>query len=634
MKKTLILKYAAVGIVLMIAASILGLLGTYTHTDMEPLYLSPGLDNTVGWDIYTMENGSHRQLTIEEALKIGLKKTLYLSRTLTQEQENSGYTFLRLSSNLPCAVFLDDTLLYTTCPDSAHTIEQVLFPDKYNGLSGRGEAVRCTLPAHFAGKKLTIATTLSGSENHPAMPGIILSSEAIESENAMVVVSSEMVPAVGFAITALLLIIVWLFAFLQGVHNYQILLPIMAALLQAFSHLQQLAFQSASYTALDSPLAQFIPAVSLLLPLVYFLLLITKKPNRIIFGCILGISAIVAFICPVANLFGGLPFYSTFLEQNDILFFPIITLFVFTVWEVKHGNTELRLFLSGLGIMVFGIATLYVGSLSGEKYYANHISSVFKSMSEHALFDFWNWCAVILFLLSALISLYKTIQHTVLIHTSLALQTERLRQLDRQLSAQKNFYDARLSHEKEIRSLRHDMDGHLSTLSMLLHDDKLEEAKNYLNGITDYHNRQKSKLFSSNPYINVILQNYAAKCEEQHIEFVCHIGIGEQELPATELCLILNNALDNAIDASLALPEADRKIKVQATIRQNLFLLRISNPFHGNIKTDNGLPVTTKCGKEHGYGLSNIRQAAERRNGSMEYYVENGYFVLDVEFPL
>ncbi len=634
MKKLLVLKCAAVGTFLILVIAVSGLFGAYTHTDREQLFLTPFLDDTRGWDIYTVENGVHERLTIEEFRELEPGKTYYLSRILTQDMEDSGYTFLQLPGYLPCAVFLDDRLLYTRCPDSVLSIEQISFPDHYDGVSGRGEVVWCTLPKHFAGEKLTIATTTKDSEYSPSFPGIILSSEAVESENALASVSSEMVPAAGFAAAALLLMAVWLFAFWQEVYNYQILLPILAALVQTFSHLQQLEFISVASTTLDSPLAQFIPVVSLLLPLVYLLLQIKEKRSRMISGCILGVSSAIAFISPIAGLFGGLPFYSIFLTENEILYCPMAALLIFAVLEAKRGNTELRLFLSGLAITISCIVILYIGSWFGEAYYAQNISNVLKSMFAHAPSTFFVWCSAILFLLSALIALNKIIRHTVQVHTALSLQTERSKQLDRQLSAQKDFYDARLSHEKEIRSLRHDMKGHLNTLAMLLNDDRLAEAKNYLDGIVEYHNGQTSKIFSSNPYINAVFQNYSAKCLEHHVELVCRIGIGDQELPATELCLILNNALDNALDASMALPETERQIKVQAAVRQNLFLLRVSNPFNGNVKTDNGLPVTTKGGKEHGYGLSNIRQAAERRGGSMEYHIRDGYFVLDVEFPV
>lgn len=196
--------------------------------------------------------------------------------------------------------------------------------------------------------------------------------------------------------------------------------------------------------------------------------------------------------------------------------------------------------------------------------------------------------------------------------------------------AQKDFYEARVSHENALRSLRHDMAGHLNTLAVLLEDGKTTEAKKYLDGLSKYHKEQAAEIFCKNPYMNAVLQNYAAKCRKQQITLDCHIGIGDEELPATELCLILNNALENAVEGSLTMPEGERLIKVQATVRQDQFLLRVSNRFDKSLKAADGLPVSTKEGDGHGYGLSNIRQAAGRRGSRMEYRVGDGYFVLDV----
>ncbi len=227
MKKLTLLKCAAGLMFLIIAAAVFGLFATYTHTDREPLSLTPLLKDTSGWDIYTVENGMRRRLTIDQVLEMEKGKTYYLSRVLTQDFEDSGYTFLRLSGYLPCAVFLDDKLLYTACPDAVLSIEQILFPGDYECLNGRGEAVRCTLPGHFSGRKLTIATTTGNLEYGPSLPGIILSSEAAESGSATDAIGSEIIPAAGFAAAALLLMAVWLFAFWQGVYNFQVLLPLL-----------------------------------------------------------------------------------------------------------------------------------------------------------------------------------------------------------------------------------------------------------------------------------------------------------------------------------------------------------------------------------------------------------------------
>lgn len=632
-KKQWIGKGVAAALFVMLAVWVIGLLADVTRTEAEEIFLTPLLTDAKGWDMYVVENGSRREISSEEVLEMEPGRVFYLSRTLTKEQESGGYTFLLLDILRPCAVFLDGKLLYTNCPGDDMRMDAVSLPKEYADTPpAQGESVRCTLPAHFAGSRLTIATA---QEYEPFMPKIILSSYKAESELLISPTGRELMSAAGFTVAAMALAGIWLFAAFQGIRDYPSLLLILAALVQMFSHLRQFSFLVPSSYAIDSPMAAFIPQIEVLLPLIWLLLQMKERKSRLIFGGILGLSAVVSLIVPAGQLFGGLPFFSRFLDQSMILFCPLAALLFFTVREaVKAGNRVFTLLLTGLGMTACLLAVLYIGSLWNGGFYANQTAAVFDGLSRGFTANFFYWCAVILFVLSAILALYQIIRRIAGMRADLVLQTEQARQLDNQLSVQKEFYETRLSHENEIRSLRHDMAGHLNTLAALFEEDKLSEAKNYLDGIAAYHKEQTSEIFSTNPYINAVLQNYAAKCQKEHVELVCHIGVDACELPVTELCLILNNALENALTASLTMHEGDRVIKVQAAVRQNLFLLRVSNRVDGEVETENGLPVSGKEGKEHGYGLSNIRQAAVRRGGNMECRVESGYFVLDVTLPV
>lgn len=630
MKRTLIQKKQAAAILffILLAVWVCWLLSDITRVQTEELFLTPLLNDANGWDIYTVENGSRRELTTEELLEADTGSVFYLSRILTKEQETEGYSFLLLDFFRPCVVFLDGELFYTNCPQSDIQMDAVSLPQDYSPTPpAAGEWVRCTLPADFAGRRLTIATTLQDS----SMPGILLSSYRAESEPQITKISSELMPAAGFAVVTLLLSGIWLFAYFQGIRDYPSLLLILASLIQMLSHLRQFTFLTPSSYPLDSPLAVFIPIIEVMLPLIWLLLQMKSHKNRQLFGGILAVSAAVSMISPIGGLLGGLPFYSPFLDSNRILYCPLAALLILAIRETIREKNRIFILLSyGLCMSVCLIVILYFASLSRKGFYANQIANVIRNIGSPVTTFFFNWCAVILFALSTALALYQIIQRVAQMRTNLALQTEHTRQLDSLLSAQKDFYEARLAHEDALRSLRHDMAGHLNTLAILLGNNKATEAKKYLDGLAKYHKEQTPEIFCKNPYLNAVLQNYAAKCRKQQIELNCHIGIGDEELPATELCLILNNALENAVEGSLTIPEGERIIKVQAAVRQDQFLLRVSNRFDGPLTTADGLPVSTKEESGHGYGLSNIRQAAGRRGGQMEYRVLDGYFVLDV----
>ncbi|WP_288028270.1 ATP-binding protein, partial [Holdemanella sp.] len=96
---------------------------------------------------------------------------------------------------------------------------------------------------------------------------------------------------------------------------------------------------------------------------------------------------------------------------------------------------------------------------------------------------------------------------------------------------------------------------------------------------------------------------------------------------------IFGNGLDNAIEASEKLPEEQRGILVKAGKIQNFFSILIEN----NCLQDSG---NTKCRTTksddflHGFGISNMRKAAEKYGGQLTTKCENGRFILKILLPI
>lgn len=622
------LKWTLIPVFLAAAAALLALFGSYTRTDMEELYLTPFMDDANGWEIYVIDGGQRAAITPSELMDIDLDRTYYLSRVLTQDMRDGGYTLLTVNNYRPAAIFLDGELIYTNCSDITPKLDQTVFPKEFNGYDIRGEQSCCVLPENYAGKRITIA---SKHGEYASMPMVIMSSLTVDRAVYIADASRILFPAVCFAVTALILFGMWLYGVFSGIRSFSALIVIAAAMIQSFSYLQQFEFRSLASTAMDTVLTIYVPMIAVVLPLFYFLWQLDKKRNRVLYGIILAVTSATAAAFQTAALLGAPYFFEA--TQYVPICFSVAALIVFAVLEAKNGNKELRLLLGGLAVVLIVAAVQYFLSLPRDGYHAANIDDLLFSIQIYLL-DLISPLGMVLFILAALISFYSLIRRTVQIQTDLVLQNERLKSFNRAMAAQKQFYEAKLTKEDEIRSLRHDMNGHLSTLSTLLNDNKIEEAESYLSGIIKLHGERRSEPLCADPYMNAVLTEYDTKCRDNNISFVCHIGVDGHELPATELCLILNNSLENAVEACVKLPENERKIKVQAAVRQNRFLLRISNSFNGVIRKTDGLPVTEKEGREHGYGLSNIQQATKRMGGSVDCRVENGFFVLDVEFPL
>lgn len=206
----------------------------------------------------------------------------------------------------------------------------------------------------------------------------------------------------------------------------------------------------------------------------------------------------------------------------------------------------------------------------------------------------------------------------------------RKRQSERVLQEQKNALEAQLENQQRIRRVKHDMRGHTITLAGLLEEGRTKEALEYLQGM-ETEIAALSGQFCANPYLNAVLAQYAGRLEELGAEYKMDIQIGEEELPYMELCQILSNGLENACHALKELAVEKREVSVQMKYNRNYLLIRIRNRCRDDLYVEKGtIPVTDKEGHDHGFGLVTVQEAAERLEGDMFCYTEDGRFVLDV----
>lgn len=198
------------------------------------------------------------------------------------------------------------------------------------------------------------------------------------------------------------------------------------------------------------------------------------------------------------------------------------------------------------------------------------------------------------------------------------------------LMEQKSILEIRLENQKRIRKMKHNMKGCISTLSGLLANGRIEESLTYLKGV-EVEMDTLSGQFCANPYINAVFVHYIGIFEKIGARSRIDVQIGDEELPYMELCQILSNGLENACDALKGLEKEKREVSVQMKYNGNYLLTRIVNKCRDSLHVEQGsLPVTDKEGQNHGFGLVTIKEAAQRLDGEIFCYTEDGNFVLDV----
>ena len=232
-------------------------------------------------------------------------------------------------------------------------------------------------------------------------------------------------------------------------------------------------------------------------------------------------------------------------------------------------------------------------------------------------------CILVLALL--VLYLYNTL--FIIKQLELKVSTDRL-VLEKE--SQQQYYETQLHNQKELRRMKHDMNGNLNTISRLLEDNNKEEALSFVSELCQYSNSHQKTLYSDDPFINAVVNNYASFFAENDITFEPEIKLGKIELHHVEKCLILNNGLQNALEASLLLLPEQRQVKLQIITKQGHLVLRITNRFDSKLILKDGWPQSTKMGEGHGYGLNSIRNAAESVGGFAVCKIKDDMFVLDV----
>ena len=164
-----------------------------------------------------------------------------------------------------------------------------------------------------------------------------------------------------------------------------------------------------------------------------------------------------------------------------------------------------------------------------------------------------------------------------------------------------------------------------------IENNRLENAREYIQGICSEIEANKIIVFCENEAANLIFSAFVGRAREQEIDINVKAQISKNiHISESDLCVLLSNALENALHACQNLKEKGRKgkIEVWAFEKHNKLFLQFINSCDSNITFVQGVPVTEQVG--HGIGVRSICALVERYGGIYTFEVEEGKFVLRV----
>lgn len=212
------------------------------------------------------------------------------------------------------------------------------------------------------------------------------------------------------------------------------------------------------------------------------------------------------------------------------------------------------------------------------------------------------------------------------------VEEQQVKAMKQRLEEAENFYGS-------IRRVRHEMKNHMTNIKGLVASEKYDEVENYIEKLDETIQTMDYKFNTGNAVTDVIINDKYQKAENAGISFQVKFNLGETDtISAFDIGIILNNLLDNAIEACEKLEQEQRYINLTLKKKNHFLLIEVENSFDGKVIWKDGgiVPMTTKQSDlpdilmEHGIGLKNVKDVADHYLGDMDIKIKNDVFKVTV----
>lgn len=185
---------------------------------------------------------------------------------------------------------------------------------------------------------------------------------------------------------------------------------------------------------------------------------------------------------------------------------------------------------------------------------------------------------------------------------------------------------------RQMQEWRHDYRNHIQNMKNRLDGDQ-GELEQYLDELADDLTQTDTSIQTDNVMADAVLNSKLSVAEQKSIQLnvKAHIPKGI-EMTDVEMCSVLGNLLDNAIEACEKLPCDKRFLRVYIDKFKGQFYLSVQNS-SPSIQRDKGIFRTTKAGT-HGFGLFRIDRIAKKYGGYVNRQYEEGVFATELLLPL
>lgn len=193
---------------------------------------------------------------------------------------------------------------------------------------------------------------------------------------------------------------------------------------------------------------------------------------------------------------------------------------------------------------------------------------------------------------------------------------------------QENYKLLALSH-KQVKELKHDIENQFSVLNGLMKSGDNAAAMQYLDKLNSYVRTANRICYTGNNAVDSIVNIKGSLAQTYGIEFICKVNIITNiKADELELCRIIGNALDNAIEGCQRAGVSHKHIWISLMEEREKLFIVITNT---SDKVDTSVLTSTK--KEqglHGIGINSIKSSVDRLGGLVSFDYDDGIFKLNI----
>lgn len=224
---------------------------------------------------------------------------------------------------------------------------------------------------------------------------------------------------------------------------------------------------------------------------------------------------------------------------------------------------------------------------------------------------------------------YGVLLRTIIAVSQNARFREKLSLTEMQIAAQQKQLELLQAHIQETRRARHDIRQHFLVLGNLAKNRDLDGVERYLEKAGVFSASRPTEVFCENMAVNALLGYYKDLAKKERIRVTMRISVFEK-IPVmdTELCIVLGNLLENAVEACKRMKSSERFMDLEMAMQsESLLVILVRNSYEGLVRrAPDGTFFSAKERGRKGIGVSSVLNITEKYHGVSRFEYEGQVF--------